>query len=111
MVFHVYLVCAAHLRDSVVEDEALERRTDEILACVDASKRFVVELLTSGNLIRTSLYQRLLSDAEVGEMEKKKVQLYEFADLLKSVRDEDHRVQDRSATFNKEKEVVIVQEA
>ena len=44
-------------------------------------------------------------------MEKKKVQLYEFADLLKSVRDEDHRAREKSATFNKEKEVVIVQEA
>ena len=52
----------------------------------------MIELvLTLENLGRTSLYQRLLSDIEVGEMEKKKVQLYEFADLLKSVRDEDHR--------------------
>ena len=86
----------------------LERQTDEILACIDSSKRFMVELLTPENLSRTSLYQKLLSDAEVGEMEKKKVQLYEFADLLKSVRDEDHRAREKSAIFNKEKEVVIV---
>ena len=91
-------------------NEVLERQTDEILACVDVSKRFVVELLTLENLNRTSLYQRLLSDTEVREMEKKKVQLYEFADLLKSVRDEDHRAQEKSATFNKDKEVVKVQE-
>ena len=105
MVLFIYLVYAAHLRDPVVVDKVLERQTDEILECVDVSKRFVIELLTLENLCRTSLYQRLLSDIEVGEMEKKKVQLYEFADLLKSVRDEDHHAREKSATFNKEKEV------